>query len=56
MNGFPTTILLATDGSKDAELAHTTAVDLANQQQLLASRRDRRPRLALLRRSQPRRG
>jgi nucleotide-binding universal stress UspA family protein len=30
MNGFPTTILLATDGSKDAELAHTTAVDLAN--------------------------
>jgi nucleotide-binding universal stress UspA family protein len=30
MNGFPTTILLATDGSKDAELAYTTAVDLAN--------------------------
>jgi nucleotide-binding universal stress UspA family protein len=30
MSVFPTTILLATDGSKDAELAHTTAVDLAN--------------------------
>jgi nucleotide-binding universal stress UspA family protein len=27
---FPTTILLATDGSKEAQLAATTAVDLAN--------------------------
>jgi nucleotide-binding universal stress UspA family protein len=27
---FPTKILLATDGSKDAELAATTAADLAN--------------------------
>jgi nucleotide-binding universal stress UspA family protein len=27
---FPTKILLATDGSKDAELATTTALDLAN--------------------------
>jgi nucleotide-binding universal stress UspA family protein len=27
---FPTRILLATDGSKDAELAATTAIDLAN--------------------------
>jgi nucleotide-binding universal stress UspA family protein len=27
---FPTTILLATDGSRDAELAATTAVELAN--------------------------
>ena len=30
MSIFPTTILLATDGSSDAELARTTAVDLAN--------------------------
>jgi nucleotide-binding universal stress UspA family protein len=30
MSIFPTTVLLATDGSKDAELATTTAVDLAN--------------------------
>jgi nucleotide-binding universal stress UspA family protein len=30
MSIFPTTVLLATDGSKDAELAATTAVDLAN--------------------------
>ncbi len=30
MSNFPTTILLATDGSRDAELARTTAVDLAN--------------------------
>ena len=30
MRIFPTTILLATDGSRDAELARTTAVDLAN--------------------------
>ena len=30
MSVFPTRILLATDGSKDAELATTTAVDLAN--------------------------
>ena len=30
MSRFPTTILLATDGSRDAELALTTAVDLAN--------------------------
>jgi nucleotide-binding universal stress UspA family protein len=30
MSIFPTTILLATDGSKEAELARTTAVDLAN--------------------------
>ena len=30
MSVFPTKILLATDGSKDAELANTTAVDLAN--------------------------
>jgi nucleotide-binding universal stress UspA family protein len=29
MSIFPTTILLATDGSKDAELARTTAVDMA---------------------------
>ena len=30
MSNFPTTILLVTDGSGDAELARTTAVDLAN--------------------------
>lgn len=30
MSVFPTKILLATDGSDDAELANTTAVDLAN--------------------------
>src|SRR4029453_11153216 len=30
MTVFPTKILLATDGSKDAELATTTALDLAN--------------------------
>ena len=30
MSIFPTKILLATDGSADAELARTTAVDLAN--------------------------
>ncbi len=30
MSIFPTTILLATDGSRDAELARSTAVDLAN--------------------------
>jgi nucleotide-binding universal stress UspA family protein len=30
MSIFPTTVLLATDGSMDAELAATTAVDLAN--------------------------
>jgi nucleotide-binding universal stress UspA family protein len=30
MSIFPTTVLLATDGSKDAELATTTAADLAN--------------------------
>jgi nucleotide-binding universal stress UspA family protein len=30
MNIFPTTILLATDGSREAELALTSAVDLAN--------------------------
>jgi nucleotide-binding universal stress UspA family protein len=30
MSIFPTTILLATDGSREAELALTTAVDLAN--------------------------
>jgi nucleotide-binding universal stress UspA family protein len=30
MSDFPTTILLATDGSKEAELALTTAVNLAN--------------------------
>ena len=30
MSIFPTTVLLATDGSKDAELASTTALDLAN--------------------------
>jgi nucleotide-binding universal stress UspA family protein len=30
MSNFPTTILLATDGSRDAELARTTAVELAN--------------------------
>lgn len=30
MSVFPTKILLATDGSQDAELANTTAVDLAN--------------------------
>jgi nucleotide-binding universal stress UspA family protein len=30
MSNFPTTILLATDGSRDDELARTTAIDLAN--------------------------
>src|SRR5215217_4887199 len=30
MSIFPTKILLATDGSREAELAATTAVDLAN--------------------------
>ena len=30
MSIFPTKILLATDGSKDAELAVTTAIELAN--------------------------
>ncbi len=30
MRIFPTTVLLATDGSKDAELATTTALELAN--------------------------
>jgi nucleotide-binding universal stress UspA family protein len=30
MSIFPTKIVLATDGSRDAELARTTAVDLAN--------------------------
>ncbi len=30
MSIFPTKILLVTDGSRDAELAHTTAIDLAN--------------------------
>ena len=30
MNIFPTKILLATDGSKDAELAASTAIELAN--------------------------
>jgi nucleotide-binding universal stress UspA family protein len=30
MHFFPTKILLATDGSKDAELAASTAIDLAN--------------------------
>ena len=30
MSIFPTKILLATDGSRDAELARTTAVDIAN--------------------------
>ena len=30
MSIFPTTILLATDSSREAELAATTAVDLAN--------------------------
>jgi nucleotide-binding universal stress UspA family protein len=30
MSTFPTKILLATDGSEDAQLAATTAVDLAN--------------------------
>src|SRR4051812_10128858 len=30
MSSFPTIVLLATDGSKDAELAATTAVDLTN--------------------------
>jgi nucleotide-binding universal stress UspA family protein len=30
MSIFPTTILLATDGSRDAELALTTAIDVAN--------------------------
>jgi nucleotide-binding universal stress UspA family protein len=30
MSIFPTTVLLATDGSKEAELATTTALDLAN--------------------------
>jgi nucleotide-binding universal stress UspA family protein len=29
MSIFPTTILLATDGSREAELARTTAIDLA---------------------------
>ena len=30
MSIFPTTILLATDGSREAELAARTAADLAN--------------------------
>jgi hypothetical protein len=30
MSSFPTRVLLATDGSKDGELATTTAVDLAS--------------------------
>ena len=30
MSIFPTTVLLATDGSKDADLATTTALELAN--------------------------
>ena len=30
MSIFPTKILLATDGSEDAKLAATTAVDVAN--------------------------
>jgi nucleotide-binding universal stress UspA family protein len=30
MSIFPTTVLLATDGSREAELAATTAVDLVN--------------------------
>ena len=30
MSIFPTTVLLATDGSKDAELAATTTIDLTN--------------------------
>jgi nucleotide-binding universal stress UspA family protein len=30
MGIFPTTILLATDGSRDAELARSAAIDLAN--------------------------
>jgi nucleotide-binding universal stress UspA family protein len=30
MSIFPTMILLATDGSRDAELARSTAIDLAN--------------------------
>jgi nucleotide-binding universal stress UspA family protein len=30
MSIFPTKILLATDGSRDAELARSTAIDLAN--------------------------
>src|SRR3954465_344021 len=30
MSIFPTTVLLATDGSEDAELATTTALDLSN--------------------------
>jgi len=30
MSIFPTTILLATDGSREAELARATAIDLAN--------------------------
>jgi hypothetical protein len=29
MSSFPTTILLATDGSEEAQLAATTAADLA---------------------------
>jgi hypothetical protein len=32
MSIFPTIVLLATDGSKDAELATTTAVDLVQDQ------------------------
>ena len=30
MSIFPTTILFATDGSREAELARTTAIDIAN--------------------------
>jgi nucleotide-binding universal stress UspA family protein len=30
MSIFPTTILLATDGSREAQLARTTAIDMAN--------------------------
>jgi hypothetical protein len=47
MNIFPTTILLATDGSQDAELARTTAVDMATTTDSEVARRDRRSPLSI---------
>ncbi len=52
MRIFPTTILLATDGSRDAELARTTAVDLANSTNSELHLVTVAPRLSLLRHSQ----
>ena len=41
MSIFPTTILLATDGSKEAQLAASTAAHLAQEYRLRAARRPR---------------